>query len=103
MVVFFIPLFAYRHSDVDTSSLGDLWTLAIVILVNIHLAIDVKRWTWITHSSIWGSIIATCICMIIIDNMPLGYLPHSEDEIVLAVHTYDFSCGIASSVYCKGF
>ncbi|CAH9088943.1 unnamed protein product [Cuscuta epithymum] len=72
-VAFFVPILAYRKSDIDTSSIGDLWTLAVVILVNLHLAMDVIRWTWITHAAIWGSIIATAICVIIIDALP--FLP----------------------------
>ncbi|KAK9074962.1 hypothetical protein SSX86_003281 [Deinandra increscens subsp. villosa] len=75
IVVFYVPLFAYWKSDIDGPSLGDLWTLAVVFLVNIHLAMDVIRWTWLSHASIWGSIIATCICVIIIDVIPVlpGY------------------------------
>ncbi|KAJ0494825.1 putative P-type phospholipid transporter [Helianthus annuus] len=75
IVVFYVPLFAYWKSDIDGSSLGDLWTLAVVFLVNIHLAMDVIRWTWVSHASIWGSIIATCICVVIIDVIPVlpGY------------------------------
>nr|XP_043607089.1 phospholipid-transporting ATPase 1-like [Erigeron canadensis] len=75
IVVFYVPLFAYWRSDIDGPSLGDLWTLAVVFLVNIHLAMDVIRWTWVSHASIWGSIIATCICVIIIDVIPVlpGY------------------------------
>ncbi|XP_059652856.1 phospholipid-transporting ATPase 1 [Cornus florida] len=79
IAAFFVPLFAYWEnsqsttdgsSSIDGSSIGDLWTLAVVIFVNIHLAMDVIRWTWITHASIWGSIIATCICVIVIDALP---------------------------------
>ncbi|KAG1338873.1 phospholipid-transporting ATPase 1 [Cocos nucifera] len=75
LAIFFIPFLAYRHSTIDGSSLGDLWTLAVVILVNIHLAMDVFRWNWITHASIWGCIVATAICVIIIDSIPVlpGY------------------------------
>ncbi|KAK8488068.1 hypothetical protein V6N13_062613 [Hibiscus sabdariffa] len=74
-VVFYIPLLAYWRSTIDASSIGDLWTLAVVILVNLHLAMDVIRWNWITHAAIWGSIIATFICVIIIDAVPtlVGY------------------------------
>ncbi|XP_019187260.1 PREDICTED: phospholipid-transporting ATPase 1-like [Ipomoea nil] len=72
-VAFFVPLLAYWKSDIDVSSIGDLWTLAVVILVNIHLAMDVIRWSWITHAVIWGSIIATVICVVIIDALP--FLP----------------------------
>ncbi|CAL4939192.1 unnamed protein product [Urochloa decumbens] len=67
---FFIPYLAYRKSIIGSSSLGDLWTLSVVILVNIHLAMDVIRWNWITHAAIWGSIVATWICVMIIDSVP---------------------------------
>ncbi|XP_072996972.1 phospholipid-transporting ATPase 1 [Typha latifolia] len=75
LAIFFIPYLAYRHSTIDGSSLGDLWTLAVVILVNVHLAMDIIRWNWITHASIWGCIVATAICVIIIDSIWLlpGY------------------------------
>ncbi|CAN8257134.1 unnamed protein product [Cochlearia groenlandica] len=68
--IFFIPLFAYWGSTIDTSSLGDLWTVASVVVVNLHLAMDVIRWNWITHAAIWGSIVAGCICIIVIDVIP---------------------------------
>jgi phospholipid-transporting ATPase len=71
LAVFFIPYLAYRKSTIDGASLGDLWTLAVVILVNIHLAIDVIRWNWITHAAIWGSIVATLICVMVIDSIPI--------------------------------
>jgi len=70
IVVFFVPLFAYWGSTVDIASMGDLWTISIVILVNLHLAMDVIRWTWISHASIWGSIIATFICVMVVDAIP---------------------------------
>ncbi|KAM0849382.1 hypothetical protein ACQ4PT_053766 [Festuca glaucescens] len=70
VAVFFIPYLAYRNSAIDSASLGDLWTLSVVILVNIHLAMDVIRWTWVTHAAIWGSIVATWICVIVIDSIP---------------------------------
>ncbi|CAH8391308.1 unnamed protein product [Eruca vesicaria subsp. sativa] len=69
-VIFFIPLFAYWGSTIDTSSLGDLWTIAAVVVVNLHLAMDVIRWNWIAHAAIWGSIVAACICVIVIDVIP---------------------------------
>ncbi|KAG7549531.1 P-type ATPase cytoplasmic domain N [Arabidopsis thaliana x Arabidopsis arenosa] len=68
--IFFIPMFAYWGSTIDTSSLGDLWTIAAVLVVNLHLAMDVIRWNWITHAAIWGSIVAACICVIVIDVIP---------------------------------
>ncbi|KAH6755780.1 aminophospholipid ATPase 1 [Perilla frutescens var. hirtella] len=73
IVVFFVPLFAYWESTVGGSALGDLWILAVVILVNIHLAMDIIRWYTITHIAVWGSIIATFICVMVID--ALDFLP----------------------------
>ncbi|KAK4483583.1 hypothetical protein RD792_010782 [Penstemon davidsonii] len=73
LAAFFVPLLAYWESSVDGSSIGDLWTIAVVIMVNVHLAMDVKTWYWITHAAIWGSIIATFLCVMVID--ALSFLP----------------------------
>ncbi|KAF2294813.1 hypothetical protein GH714_020181 [Hevea brasiliensis] len=75
VVIYFIPHLAYWGSTIDAPSIGDLWTLAVVILVNLHLAMDVIRWSWITHVAIWGSIVATFICVIVLDAVPtlVGY------------------------------
>ncbi|KAJ6727492.1 putative PHOSPHOLIPID-TRANSPORTING ATPASE [Salix purpurea] len=75
LVVFFVPIFAYWASTIDVPSIGDLWTLAVVILVNLHLAMDIIRWNWIFHAVIWGSIVATFICVMILDSFPMlaGY------------------------------
>ncbi|CAL0311015.1 unnamed protein product [Lupinus luteus] len=75
LVIFWVPFFAYWSSTIDISSIGDLWTLAVVILVNLDLAMDVGRWSWLTHFSIWGSIVATFLCVMIIDAIPslFGY------------------------------
>ncbi|KAH6803940.1 aminophospholipid ATPase 1 [Perilla frutescens var. frutescens] len=70
---FFVPLLAYWGSNVDGPSLGDIWTLGVVVMVNVHLAMDVFRWYWITHAAIWGSIIATFVCVMVIDILP--FLP----------------------------
>ncbi|CAA6654512.1 unnamed protein product [Spirodela intermedia] len=66
--IYFIPYLAYRNSTVDGSSIGNIWTLGVVILVNVHLAMDLFRWTWISHVVIWGCIVATWICVIVIDS-----------------------------------
>ncbi|CAA2949310.1 phospholipid-transporting ATPase 1 [Olea europaea subsp. europaea] len=73
VAAFFAPLLAYWESDIDGSSIGDLWIIAVVILVNLHLAMDIIRWYWITHAAVWGSIVATFICVMVIDALP--FLP----------------------------
>uniref|UniRef100_A0A0D6QTP4 Phospholipid-transporting ATPase n=1 Tax=Araucaria cunninghamii TaxID=56994 RepID=A0A0D6QTP4_ARACU len=70
LVIVYVPYFAYRHSTVDIWGIGSLWTIAVVVLVNLTLAMDILSWTWITHIALWGSIIATWICLVIVDSIP---------------------------------
>ncbi|PPD90151.1 hypothetical protein GOBAR_DD12909 [Gossypium barbadense] len=71
LVLFYIPLFTYKESTIDIWSMGSLWTIAVVILVNIHLAMDIQRWVFITHAAVWGSIIITYACMVVLDSIPV--------------------------------
>ncbi|KAM7263698.1 hypothetical protein ACFE04_001381 [Oxalis oulophora] len=71
LVLFYIPLFVYKESTLDIWSMGSLWTIAVVILVNIHLAMDIHRWLLITHAAVWGSIIITYGCVIVLDSIPV--------------------------------
>ncbi|KAL8038924.1 hypothetical protein ABFS82_10G003000 [Erythranthe guttata] len=70
LVLFYVPLFNYRESTIDIWSMGSLWTIAVVILVNVHLAMDIQRWVFVTHLAIWGSIIVTYGCMVVLDSIP---------------------------------
>lgn len=70
LVLFFTPLLTYKDSSIDIWSMGSLWTIAVVILVNAHLAMDINRWVLITHIAVWGSIIITYGCMVILDSIP---------------------------------
>jgi phospholipid-transporting ATPase len=69
LAVFYLPYFAYRRSTIDMSSLGDLWALAPVIVVNMQLAMDIIRWNWIIHAFVWGTIAATTVCLFVIDSI----------------------------------
>ena len=71
LVLFYISLYTYFESTLDIWSLGSLWTISVVILVNMHLAMDIKRWVFITHAAVWGSIIITCVCMVVLDSIPV--------------------------------
>lgn len=70
LVLFYVPFFIYRGSSIDIWSMGSLWTIAVVILVNLHLAMDIQRWVYVTHIAIWGSIIVTYGCMVVLDSIP---------------------------------
>lgn len=71
LVLYFVPYFTFKVSTIDLYSVGSLWTIAVVILVNLHLAMDIKRWVLLTHCSIWGSILVTYICLVILDSIPV--------------------------------
>ncbi|RDX62340.1 Phospholipid-transporting ATPase 1, partial [Mucuna pruriens] len=71
LILFYIPLFTYKDSSIDIWSMGSLWTIAVVILVNVHLAMDINRWVLITHVAVWGSLIITYGCMVILDSIPV--------------------------------
>lgn len=71
LVLFYVPLFIYRESTIDIWSMGSLWTVAVVIIVNIHLAMDIQRWIIYTHLSVWGSIVVTYCCVIVLDSIPM--------------------------------
>ncbi|CAA6654596.1 unnamed protein product [Spirodela intermedia] len=71
LVLFYVPLFTYKNSSIDIWSLGSLWTIAVVVLVNVHLAMDIQQWVSITHIATWGSIIITYACMVILDSIPI--------------------------------
>ncbi|XP_062211171.1 phospholipid-transporting ATPase 1-like [Phragmites australis] len=71
LVLFYVPFFTYNTSTMDIWSMGSLWTIAVVIIVNIHLAMDIQRWVLITHLAVWGSIAATFLCMVLIDSIPI--------------------------------
>lgn len=71
LVLFYVPLFTYRESTIDIWSMGSLWTIAVVILVNVHLAMDIQRWVFVTHLAIWGSLVVTYGCMVVLDSIPV--------------------------------
>ncbi|XP_043701976.1 phospholipid-transporting ATPase 1-like [Telopea speciosissima] len=96
VAMFYVPFFAYSHSTIDGSSIGDLWTILVVIVVNIHLAMDIIRWSWITHAAIWGTILATCICIMVLDSIPV--LPGYWAIFHLATTEVFWFCLLASTV-----
>ncbi|XP_077232823.1 phospholipid-transporting ATPase 1-like [Tasmannia lanceolata] len=71
LVLFYIPLFTYKNSAIDIWSMGSLWTISVVVLVNFHLAMDIQRWVLITHIATWGSIIITYVCLVVLDSIPI--------------------------------
>lgn len=71
LVLFYVPLFSYKASTIDIWSIGSLWTIAVVILVNMHLAMDIQRWVLLTHATIWGSIVITYACLVVLDSIPI--------------------------------
>ncbi|KAF3777253.1 Phospholipid-transporting ATPase 1 [Nymphaea thermarum] len=70
LVLFYVPFLVYRIGPIDIWSIGSLWTIAVVVLVNVHLAMDIHRWVFLTHAATWGSILITFVCLVILDSFP---------------------------------
>ncbi|KAI3911404.1 hypothetical protein MKW98_010291 [Papaver atlanticum] len=71
LVLFYVPVFIFQGSSIDIWSIGSLWTISVVVLVNIHLAMDIQRWLLLTHLATWGSIVITYACMVVLDSIPI--------------------------------
>lgn len=71
LVLFYVPVLTYRNSSMDIWSMGSLWTIAVVVLVSVHLAMDIQHWLLVTHMATWGSIIITYMCLVLLDSIPI--------------------------------
>lgn len=71
LVLFYVPLLSYKQSTIDIWSIGSLWTISVVVLVNVHLAMDIQCWAVFTHAATWGSIVVTYACLVILDSIPV--------------------------------
>ncbi|RRT44680.1 hypothetical protein B296_00046965 [Ensete ventricosum] len=70
LVLVFVPFYFYSQSSLDDASLGDIWIISVVLLVNIHLAMDVFRWNWILLVTFSGVTTIAMGCIIAIDASP---------------------------------
>ncbi|KAL3615809.1 hypothetical protein CASFOL_040103 [Castilleja foliolosa] len=109
LVLFYVPLYTYRESTIDIWSMGSLWTIAVVIIVNMHLAMDIRRWVYVTHLAIWGSIFVTFGCMVVLDSIPafpnygLDNISSREVTNLLALHFAHNGYRVASPVYSQSY
>ncbi|KAE9611241.1 hypothetical protein Lal_00038264 [Lupinus albus] len=71
LVLYYVPILTYKDSSIDIWSMGSLWTISVVILVNVHLAMDINNWVLIIHVAVWGSIIIAYGCMVVLDSIPV--------------------------------
>ena len=69
LVTAFVP-FLFYSGTLDDSSLGDIWIVSVVLLVNIHLAMDVFSWNWILLVTLWGVTAIAMGCIVAIDASP---------------------------------
>lgn len=114
LVLFYVPLLAYSNGPVDIWSIGSLWTISVVVLVNVHLAMDVHRWVLFIHLAAWGSIVITYICLVILDSFPvypnywlvfqmlfrLRYPTHSQKLSLCCIWIPIFKVVFSLAVFC---
>ena len=68
IAVFFTPLIAYWGTTEDVASIGDLWTLSVVILVNLHYSRMLTNMCYIvTNVRGWEGFLEEmkCLCRIL--------------------------------------
>ncbi|XP_069055473.1 phospholipid-transporting ATPase VB isoform X1 [Pleurodeles waltl] len=58
LICFFVPYLVYKDSDIDILSFGTPINTISLFTILLHLAIDIKTWTWFHWVSIVGSIVA---------------------------------------------
>lgn len=58
LICFFVPYLVYKDSDIDLLSFGTPINTVSLFTILLHLAIDIKNWTWIHWLTIVGSIVA---------------------------------------------
>ncbi|XP_078509544.1 phospholipid-transporting ATPase VB isoform X2 [Lissotriton helveticus] len=58
LICFFVPYLVYKDSDIDLLSYGTPINTIALFTILLHLAIEIKNWTWIHCVSIVGSIVA---------------------------------------------
>jgi len=57
VILFAIPYYGYRETDIGMTSVGVLFHQIAVITVCFHLAIETPSWTLVHHLFLWGSIV----------------------------------------------
>ncbi|GJP62217.1 hypothetical protein CLOP_g19305 [Closterium sp. NIES-67] len=87
LVLFLVGLASVSSLDGDMSALGQTWLVALVLVVTVHLAMDIRRWTWLHGAAIAVSILITVVSLLVIDYIPL--LPeYGSFRYALATSTF---------------
>jgi len=78
VIVYFVPFMSMQVTTPDSSGQGfDFWAMglivytAVVIVVNLKIALVMTSWTWLHHVSVWGSIAFFYFCMIVFSLSPV--------------------------------
>lgn len=66
LVIFYVPLWTCGWEG-NMYGVGQVWIFGVVVVVCLHLAMDVRHWTWIHHVTIWCSILLTYVTLLALD------------------------------------
>ncbi|KAF2070558.1 hypothetical protein CYY_008121 [Polysphondylium violaceum] len=100
VVVFFgvYGIYQYGGNLLESGLTLDLWSMGqnifivVVLTVNLKLALETRYWTWLTHFSIWGSILIWFIWVSVLAVIP-GIGSSSSGEV------YQVAFKVFSSAY----
>ncbi|EFA86147.1 P-type ATPase [Heterostelium album PN500] len=72
----------------DFWCMGQFVFILVVITVNLKLALETRYWTWLTHFSIWGSILIWFLWQAILASIRAAGSPASGEVYQIAYHTF---------------
>lgn len=55
LVIFFVAFAVYYDDTIGVVEFGFVINTSVVLVANLHLAMEIVHWTWIHHLVIWGS------------------------------------------------
>eukprot|EP01133_Synstelium_polycarpum_P011475 gene11475-13378_t len=96
-VVIFFGVFGFYRTGATLLGDGqtlDIWAMGqtifvlVVITVNLKLALETRYWTWLTHFSIWGSIIIWFIWQGILSAIPTAGGSSTGEVYSIAYHLF---------------
>ncbi|CAI7931260.1 unnamed protein product, partial [Closterium sp. NIES-54] len=71
LALFLVGVATVSGLDGDMWALGQTWLVALVLVVTVHLAMDIRRWTWLHAAAIAIAILVTVVSIVVIDYIPL--------------------------------
>ncbi|EGG14801.1 P-type ATPase [Cavenderia fasciculata] len=96
VVIFFMAygIYSYGANVLSNGQTLDIWAMGqtifilVVITVNLKLALETRYWTWLTHFSIWGSILIWFLWQAILASIQAAGASATGEVYQIAYHLW---------------